>query len=77
MWADVLVTLFTSISVYVFESSALCCAPNKSKKIFSDTSQGIDNVKVSVALTVAVMVVPVTNKVLPVTIVWVVEPSDT
>ena len=37
---------------------------------------GNDNVKVSVALTAAVMLVPETNKVLPVTIVCVVEPSD-
>ena len=60
----------TTMFVYAFESSALCCAPNTSAYMFVDMSFASVNVKVSVALTAALTpVVPVTVNVLPVTIV--------
>ena len=77
MWLVVLLATVETNSVYAFVPSALCWAPNTSAKIFCGISLAIDNVKVSVALTAALTPAePVTNNVLPVTIVWVVEPSD-
>ena len=77
MWLLSFDATVTTIFVYVFESSALCCDPNTSAYMFVDISFASVNVKVSVALTAALTpVVPVTVSVLPVTIVCVVEPSD-
>ena len=70
MWLLSLVATVTTNSVYVFEPSALCCAPKTSAKIFVGISLSSDAVKVSVALTAnEIPVEPVNVIVLPVTIV--------
>ena len=70
MWLLSLVATVTTNSVYVFEPSALCCAPKTSAKIFVGISLSSDAVKVSVALTAKeIPVEPVNVIVFPVTIV--------